>query len=249
MNKIKVVILEDEFIVAEDIKSLLTEHGYEVMNVFDRAEEAEPFILNNPPDLLLADIQLSGAMSGIHLVEKVKKVFLFPVIYITANSETETYTKAKATQPNAFLVKPFTPINLLTAIDLALFNFSKEVTPEKIERPSQVSTSFEAIVHQCLFIKSNGKYKKVCPDDILFVEAAGSYVHIQTITERFTLTQNLSHFLKKNPIDNILRIHRSYLVNLQKVDSFEDSFVFIKDHKLPMSESYKDKFMARIHCL
>lgn len=249
MNKIKLIILEDEFIVAEDIKSHLTENGYEVMRIFDKAEEAELCILENPPDLLLADIQLSGTMTGIELVNKIKLSLSLPVIYITANSDPETYKKARATKPNAFLVKPFTPANLLASVDLALFNFSKEETPEKIEKPGNVNEEFETLIHRCLFIKSNGKHKKLCPEDILFVEASGSYVNIQTTEERFTLTQNLGNFLKKNPIENILRVHRSYLVNVSKVDSFEESFLFIKDHKLPISESYKEEFMSKIHCL
>lgn len=249
MNKIKLVILEDEFIVAEDIKSHLTENGYEVVRVFDKAEESELYILESPPDLLLVDIQLAGSMTGIELVSKIKENLSLPVIYITANSEQETYKKAKSTKPNAFLVKPFTPANLLASVDLALYNFSEERTTGINEKPGDVRKEFETLIHRCLFIKSNGKHKKICPNDILFIEASGSYVNIQTTEERFTLTQNLSSFLKKNPIEDIVRVHRSYLVNVNKVDSFADSFLFIKNHKIPISESYKDEFMTRIHCL
>jgi DNA-binding LytR/AlgR family response regulator len=188
-------------------------------------------------------------MTGIQLVQRIKETFALPVIYITANSENETYLKAKATRPNAFLVKPFTPANLIASIDLALFNFSKELVPVKIDKSTPVNVHYEALIHRYLFVKANGKHKKISPDDILFVEAAGSYVHIQTANERFTLTQNLSNFLKRNPIENILRVHRSYLINIKKVDAFEESSVFINDHKIPLSDSYRDEFMARIHCL
>ncbi|HCM77581.1 MAG TPA: hypothetical protein DIS90_14450, partial [Cytophagales bacterium] len=184
MNKIRIVILEDEFIVAEDISTLLTEYGYDVVRVFDNAEEAVSNILTSPPDLLLVDIHLAGAMTGIELVQKVKESLAIPVIYITANSEPGTYQLAKATRPNAFLVKPFTPANLLASIDLALFNFSREETPDRIEKPIVFEGEFETIIHRCLFIKSSGKYRKLCPNDILFVEASGSYVNIQTTEER-----------------------------------------------------------------
>jgi DNA-binding LytR/AlgR family response regulator len=98
-------------------------------------------------------------------------------------------------------------------------------------------------------VRTNGKYKKVSSDDLLFVEAAGSYVHIQTRAERHTLSQNLTHFQNKTPLPNLIRIHRSYMVNVTHVDSFEDSFVFIQNHKLPLSENFKAEFLARIHCL
>ncbi len=248
MDKIRIVIVEDEFIVAEDIASLMTEHEYEVTQMFSSAEEALPYVLKNPPDILLVDIQLSGAMTGIQLVDKVKQSMSFPVIYITASSDEHTYKKAKPTRPNAFLVKPFTPGNLLTSIDLALYNYSRDKIA-LANTPKQQDEELHTLIHRTLFVKSNGKHKKMSPDDILFVEAAGSYIHIQTSCDRFTLAQNLSKFLRKTPLDNLQRIHRSYLVNIDKVDSFEESCVYIADHKIPISETFKDEFFSRIHRL
>lgn len=196
----RLVIVEDEFVIAEDIRSLLHEHGYEVIGLFDSAEEALPFIIENLPDLILVDIRLAGTMTGIQLVEEVKAKLSLPVIYLTANSEKETYNKARATKPNAFLVKPFTAANLLASIDLAIYNFSNNAGPDSIERNETAKVQYEAIIHRCLFIKCNGRHTKLNADDILFVEGAGSYVHIQTTSDRFTLTQNLSKFLKKTPL-------------------------------------------------
>ncbi|MEQ8424652.1 MAG: LytTR family DNA-binding domain-containing protein [Cyclobacteriaceae bacterium] len=107
----------------------------------------------------------------------------------------------------------------------------------------------EHLPSKCLFIKSSGRYWRICPDQILFVQAAGSYVHIQTILGRYTLSQNLTSFTKKTPLANLSRVHRSYLVNVTRIDSFAESFLFIENHKIPLSESYKDEFMARVHCL
>lgn len=250
MERIKIVIVEDEFVIAEDISTRLAHNGYEVLAVFDQAETALRFILEKRPDLIVVDIRLNGPMDGIEMVELIQKEFRIPVIYITANSDAATYERARRTHPHAFLIKPFTPANLLAVVDLALYNFSSEQSPESIQRKIEpVDSDAPFLLNQSLFIRTSGKHKKICPNDILFVEAAGSYVNIQTVQERFTLTQNLSNFLKKNPIENILRVHRSYLVNLTKVDSFDESFLFIGVHKLPISESYKEEFMAKIHCL
>ncbi|MEQ8424651.1 MAG: response regulator transcription factor [Cyclobacteriaceae bacterium] len=249
MAQICISIVEDEFTISEDIRSLLLDQGYNVNSTFASAEEAQPQLLNNPPDLLLADIRLSGTMTGIQLVGSLKKKFSLPVVYITASSDPETYAKAKATMPNAFLIKPFTHSNLLTAIDLALANFSLGKVPDQIDKPMPGERPYEAYIHKCLFIRSNGKHKKICSENIHFVEAAGSYVHIQTDGDRFTLAQNLNNFLKKTPLDNVLRVHRSYVININKVDSFDDSWLFIKNHKIPISDTYKSEFLARIHCL
>ena len=239
-EKIKIVIVEDEFVIREDISARLEEAGYCVTEAFDTAEKALPAIIKTLPDIVLVDINLQGNMDGIQLVELIQQQVNLPIAFITANSDTATYERARKTHPHAFLIKPFTPSNLLAAVDLALYNFSAGSTPSQIELPLEEVT---------LFVRANGKFKKICNNEILFIEAAGSYIHIQMKTERHTLSQNLTHFQKKTPLANLVRIHRSYVVNVDHIDSFEDSFVFIQNHKLPLSDNFKADFMARIHCL
>jgi DNA-binding LytR/AlgR family response regulator len=242
MNKIKVVIIEDEFPVAEDIRLTLEQQGYEVLSVFDRAETALPFIVQNDPDILLADIKLIGKMDGISMVEELQQEIKLPVIYITANSDAATYDRAKKTNPHAFLVKPFTTVNLLSAIDLAVHNFSHGLHAQDMARNPATGNQRpdeQFLVNQCIFIRTNGKFKKILSENVLYVEASGSYIHLQTVSERFTLSQNLSHFQKRTPLPCFVRIHRSYVVNINKIDSFEDSHVFIQKSKLPISDLYK----------
>jgi DNA-binding LytR/AlgR family response regulator len=249
-EKIKIIIIEDEFVIAEDIRMRLEEAGYDVIQSFDNAEAALAFLLTTTPDMVLVDINLQGKMDGIQMVERLQQKINLPVAFITANSDPATYDRARKTHPHAFLVKPFTTSNLLAAVDLALYHFSIETTPLKIERSIEIDRpEGQFMVNQCLFVRTNGKYKKICPQDILFIEAGGSYVHIQTRTERHTLSQNLSHFQQKTPLPNLVRIHRSYIINIDHVDSFEESFVFIQNHKLPLSDNFKADFLARIHCL
>ncbi len=250
MESVEIVVVEDEFPIAEDILTHLERQGYRVTDVFDFAEKALPVLQHKLPDILLVDIKLLGDMDGIQLVEKLQKNAKFPLVYITANSDLATYERARKTCPNAFLVKPFSHLNLLAAIDLALRNFADRVTPTSIERPlpGHVPETLPWI-NQNLFTRTNNRHKKITPDEILFIEASGSYLHIQTITERYTLSQNLSQFQKKTPLQNLVRIHRSYLVNVDKVDSFEEYSVFVHTHKLPLSDHYRADFMMRVHCL
>jgi DNA-binding LytR/AlgR family response regulator len=252
MNKIRVVIVEDEFPIAEDIRLRLEQNGYEVQSIFDRAETALPFILQNNPDLLLADIKLLGKTDGISMVEELQKQVKLPVIYITANSDKATYDRAKRTNPHAFLVKPFSKDNLLAAIDLALYNFSSDQIPEEISRGSIVTDprgDEQFLINQHLFIRTNGKHKKILSDNILYIEASGSYIHLQTLSERFTLSQNLSQFQKKTPLADFVRVHRSYLINISKVEAFDEAHVFIGNQRIPVSETYRADFLNRIHCI
>ncbi len=249
-EKIKAVIIEDEFVIAEDIRIRLEDNGYEVTDIFDKAEQALPFLIKECPDIILVDINLAGAMDGIELVKQVQMKMQLPIVYITANSDKATYDRARATHPNAFLIKPFNPANLLASVDLALFNFSEGQVAEQIERHiTSNHDQDELLINQSLFIRINGRYTKVHPDNILFIEASGSYVHMQTIDHRYTLSQNLAHFQRKTPLPNLIRIHRSFIVNINKVDAFEESYVFVQNHKLPLSENHKAEFLARVHCL
>ena len=252
MDKVKVIVVEDEFPIAEDIGLRLEQNGYNVLSLFDRAELALPYILQHSPDIILADIKLLGGADGINMVEELQKKSKLPIIYITANSDRTTYDRAKKTNPHAFLVKPFTTINLLSAIDLALYNFSSGSIPQDISRDNPFVNQHsdeQFLINQCLFIRVNGKYKKLLSENILYVEASGSYIHVQTESERFTLSQNLSQFQKRTPLPDFVRIHRSYIINITKVDSFEESSVFVQDKKIPLSDSYKKEFLSRIHCM
>jgi DNA-binding LytR/AlgR family response regulator len=248
--QIKVLILEDEFAISEDIAAVLTDAGYDVMSRFDNAEDAVQYVKVHEPDIVLVDIRLAGALDGIQFVQEVQRTSPVPTVYITANSDRATYERAKTTKPHAFLVKPFTKSNLLAAVDLALYHFSNSTSPESIERTVTGEIEVEPFTrNRYLFVRNNGKYKKLDKQELLFIEASGSYVHLQTNTERFTLSYNLSHFQRKNPLPELTRIHRSYVVNLLHVDSFDESSVCIKNHKLPLGENYKAEFMDRVRLL
>ena len=250
MDKINLVIVEDEFVIAEDLRDQLVTQGYEVLSVLDTAEAALPYIIQHKPDIILVDIRLHGPMDGIDLVNQVQPVIQLPVIFITANSESSVYERAIKSNPNAFLVKPFTSANLLAAIDLALYNFASGIIPENIDRQKKLSPDdSHLLMNQSLFIRSNGKHIKILPKNILFVEAARSYVHLQTTKGRHLLSYNLAHFIRKTPLPSLLRIHRSYIINVNLVDSFDDSFVYIKNHKLPLGENYRAEFLSRVHFL
>jgi DNA-binding LytR/AlgR family response regulator len=249
MTKIKVLIVEDEFVIAEHLRGQLVDEGYDVLRVFDRAEEAEEFLKSEVPDILLVDVRLKGRMTGIDLVREFRKQHTLPVIYITANSDETTYERARETQPQAFLVKPFTPSNLAAAVDLALYNYSISNDSSATERPMHAETIVPYLVNGNLFVRTNGRHKKIVCDDILFVEASGSYVHLHTPAERYTLSQNLTHFQRKSPMACMVRVHRSYIVNLNHVESFEESFVFVANHKIPLSDNYRAEFLSRVHCL
>ncbi|MEQ8301795.1 MAG: LytTR family DNA-binding domain-containing protein [Cyclobacteriaceae bacterium] len=100
-----------------------------------------------------------------------------------------------------------------------------------------------------VFAKRDNRHFRIPIDSILYLKAEGSYLNLVTVSGEFSLSQNLSQFLRKTPFQDLLRVHRSYLINIQKVESFDAEGVWINETKIPVSESRRQEFLDRIHCL
>ena len=117
---IKVLIVEDEYIVANDVRIVLEGAGYKVQGIACSINEADDFIRIDKPDLVLLDIQLKGMLSGIDLARKLKSQNI-AFVYLSANSSHKILEEAKSTEPYGFLVKPFRPKDLLVTLDVAWY--------------------------------------------------------------------------------------------------------------------------------
>jgi DNA-binding LytR/AlgR family response regulator len=250
MDTLRITIVEDELIVAEDLRQTLEAEGYAVTGIFDTAEAALEHIGAQLPDLAMVDIRLRGTLTGIDLTEKIRAMRPLPIIYVTANSDEETYQLARRTKPQAFLVKPFNARTLLAAVDLAFYNFSEnreadeilDATPfERKPAPIPVSDGF--------FIRSGGKHRKIKGDDLLYIEADGSYAKIVTTTGHYTISQNLSTFQRKVNLISLMRVHRSYLININRVESFDETYIYIGKQPIPLSKSYRSDFLSVLNAL
>lgn len=118
--KKKIMIVEDEVIIARDLKQLLQGEGYEIQSIEDSAENALEKIKLEKPDLVLIDIQLFGKMDGIKLTEQIAKIDHIPVIYVTAYTEKKVIDRAMKTKPRAYIMKPILDEDLVDAVKEAL---------------------------------------------------------------------------------------------------------------------------------
>lgn len=116
----KILIVEDEFIVANNLRLILEEAGYTIGGIAASATEAHECIRQNKPDLVLLDIRLKGKMSGIDIARKLRADNI-PFIYLSANANQSILEEAKTTEPNGFLVKPFRQKDLLVSLEIAWY--------------------------------------------------------------------------------------------------------------------------------
>ena len=124
MPSIRILVVEDNSIVGEDIVLSLKDLGYDVVDRVKTGEAAIQAAQAHRPDLVLMDINLKGQTDGIQAAEKINALFPTPVIYLTAYSDSRTFDRAKQTRPAAYLVKPFVEKDLRISIELAIHNFS-----------------------------------------------------------------------------------------------------------------------------
>jgi len=143
MSEIKILVVEDESIVAMDIKHRAESLGYKVTAITPSGEEALKLVKENPPDLILMDIVLKGKMDGIEAAQRIHDDYDIPVLYLTAYSDEETLKRAKITEPFGYIIKPFEDRELHSSVEIALYKH--EMDRKLKESEKWLSTTLESI--------------------------------------------------------------------------------------------------------
>jgi len=257
MEKINILIVEDESIVALDLATALHQDDYEVIGIADQAEEAIRLFTQHTVDIVLMDIRLAGPKDGIDTVVDMMKIRQTPVIYLTAYTDNATVQRVKPTYPSAFLVKPFQIRNVRVAIELALNNFAafKSLQEQGRVAPFTVATTTEADpanepirqMGDYIFIKYNYRFVKVPLADVLFVQANRNHISLHTTDKKFVLRLSLGQLFDRLVFDRLIRIHRSYAVNIDAIQSFTEQTVVTCEGEFPIGRSYKDDFQKRFN--
>ena len=233
MNTAKsILIVEDEPLIADDIASTLSEKGYGIMGPVDNAEEASSLLTKSKPSLVLLDIQIKGKKDGIQLATEVRSRYKLPFIFITSFYDRATLDRAKATEPQAYIVKPFDERDLLINVEMALYKFKK---------PPLSSEKF--------FVKEKNEMVALEAKDILYVEAFDNYAKVFTASQSHIISHTLKQVEENLSAKTFLRVHRSYLVNFEMVTSINETNICIGLIKIPLSQAYRIELMERISVL
>jgi DNA-binding LytR/AlgR family response regulator len=246
-NSVKILVVEDEMIIASEISLQLTELGYGVTAILTRGEEVLNHLKENKPDIIILDVRLKGKMDGIETAVLVEQHFRIPVIYLTANADDATFNRAKTTKPAAFISKPFKKLDLQRAIELTISRMAgQETAGAGTINPGDEPTF---VLSDRIFIRHKEKMIKIMTADILYVEAEGNYSRIVTTNKEYLLSFTLKAIEEKLPADLFMRTHRSWLVNLRQVEAVGEYFVMIANKEIPLSENLKVHLLRHIQKL
>ncbi len=251
-DPINILIIEDEAVLSMDLSDLLEEEGYFVIGTANNGPKALSLHRQNRIDLALCDIHIKGEWDGIETAERLLAERPIPIIFLTALTDKATLDRAMRLYPSAYLIKPITVPGLRAAVELALRNFTKSVRTSPEPLPSLTSppagkdeARTEPIlrIDDAVFIKHKYQFVKISLDDIDYIEADGSYTTLVTSGHRYALRLTISHVLDRLSFPRLIRIHRSYAVNLNRVGTFNEREVCLPALNLPLGRLYKPDFL------
>lgn len=243
---IKILIVEDEMLIAANISLQLQNLGYEIGGIFPRGEEALAHLKEYSADIVLLDIQLKGALDGIETAAKIKDLYGLPIIFLTANTDDLHFSRAKETHPHAFISKPFKKLDLQHAIELTADNHL-QATSANHALPTSVNSPI--MLEDRIFVRHHEKMVKIIIKDIQYIEAERNYSRIYCCNKSFLLVITLKELDEKLPQEHFIRIHRSYVINLSQVDEVANSHVVISKKTVPLSKTYRKNFMNRLQTI
>ncbi len=373
MSKIKILVVEDESIVAKDIQNTLIRLGYDVPATASNAVSAFQKLEDIRPDLVFLDIKLKGDVDGIQIAEKIKSNYDIPVIFLTSFVDKGTLDRAKVTEPYGYIVKPFNESDLQTTVEMALYKFEKDketkyskeryenallnldeaiiildtnyavtflnpkaenlagygnetamgkslfslvtfteengteltrdlmaqkvmhdklyelnnatitflrsqesqkcdltVSPVRDEKDNLIGYAFvvrkpgtktatataasteqmeSMVIQNSFFVKKGSMLVKVFLENINWIQAMDNYVIIQTNADKFVVHSTMKDIESKLPVEKFLRVHRSFIIPIEKINVLDENTVQIGDKTIPVGKSYKDAFMNRLNFL
>lgn len=226
-GKIKILIVEDNVIIADDLRFTLENLGYIVIACLISYEDAIPYLQKNTVDLAFLDINLSTKKTGIDIGNYINEHSKIPFIYLTSNSDDATISLAAKTKPNGYLVKPFNANNLKASIEIAINNHNSS---------SKKSTE------DFIFVKKNDLNQKVLINDISYIKSDNIYLELHSYEGlTYLLRSTLKSFITKLP-ESFIQCHKSYIINSNYITAFNTKFVIVKDTEIPISSQFKSSF-------
>lgn len=218
MSDYKVLIVEDELLVAADIEESLEILGYSVIGSVATGKDALQKVDEQLPDIILMDIMLKGDMTGIDTANAIRQKHDVPIVYLTANADISTIEKAKVSLPYGYIIKPFTEKDLQTNIEIARFKFNNDI---KVKMESDQFNRFFSAGHddkeKFIFVDAEKGLEKLSADKIYYIEASGENTTIYTNDEDLKISKSIADLEKSLPAGNFCRVTDDCIVNTDKI--------------------------------
>ncbi|SNS77976.1 two component transcriptional regulator, LytTR family [Belliella buryatensis] len=221
----KILIVEDELDLALNIKEIVENFGYKVAGIHADAQSVLSYLETSKVDLILMDIQIKGDVDGIDLCYKLKDIYNIPIVFLTAYSDQTYLDRISNVLYDGYLLKPFKADSLKSAIFLGLKSKPYAVPQKDLEKLS-------------LKIRDKGYVVPVPISDIIYLKADGLYTKVFTHAKSYTVRDILKDLQAQLPDHIFLRPHKSYLVNINHIDSYNSKELNVNQINIPIRRGF-----------
>lgn len=230
----KILIVEDEEELASNIAEILTGLDYHVAAIVDNAQSAMDFLDGNLVDLVLMDILIKGDVDGIDLAYQIREKYDLPIVFSTAYSGTEFLERISSEIHEGYLLKPFTMDSLKAAVFFGLKRHG--------EKPANSNKSKGS-----LKVMDKGYLVPIPFNELLYLKADGLYTKVFTKVKSYLVRDILKGFEDKLPEEQFIRVHKSFLINVNHVTSFNAKKINLGDVSIPIRRGLYKELIEKLH--
>lgn len=227
----KILIIEDSKLTANNIKFILESQGYDITEIIASGDNALNVVSENVPDLIIVDIKLSGFIDGITTAKNITRHYSIPIIFLTKIQNGDTFKSALDANPHSYLTKPFSDTSLIQAVELALNSAKKLSLPNNHISPQ---------VDDGIFLPSAGSSVKIFFKDILYIKSQKVYSQVfvekDDVATPYLVSKSSNHVVEQLRLPQILKVHKSFYVNVWKIQEVRRTTIVIKGVEIPIAK-------------
>lgn len=268
MSALKILIVENEVLVAKHLSYYLGQQKYQVLGIARTGEKALELVKDENPDIILMDIDLDGELDGIQTAIIIHETTVIPIIYLTDSKDERTFNRASETLPATFLTKPFKDLDVRNAIEMAFKSLSllsdtkgKDINisdePDAQGQNKDIH-EFHTLKDRIFIRNEEGVYERIKLDEIVYIQANNQWLSIYTISGERKIKLSLSRFLDLVKDCPIFRVHKKTALNANYVGTLSKSEVNIEyrnglnnliQESFPIGPTYKNEVLNRFRLM
>jgi len=244
MEKINILVLEDDPKEAISIKNTLIDNDFQITAICSTVDEAQQILDKEQIDFCILDIFLGKIMGGIQLAEKVSNLDI-PFLFLTSSKDRTVFEKAKLTNPFSYLLKPFNELELMFTLELAIEKFFNQHHAFSLEEAPTV------LGNEYLFVKNGDRISKVEISQISSIEVEDRYCKIMYNQRSYLIKMALKRVIEILP-SYFVQTHRNSIVNLHKIKDIypnDNLIVLVDEEKISLSERFKYSIMKKLNIM
>ncbi len=226
----KCIIVDDEPLAREGMELNIQDYGeLELVGQFENAIAANQFLQNNEVDLIFLDIEMPG-LSGLDFIRSLRN----PPLIILCTAYPQYALESYELEVVSYLVKPIRMDRFIKAV-----NRAKEIH----ELRQQTMTTMESVEEDFVYIKADRKYVRVFFKDIQYIKGLKDYVMLYTSQQKLMTAMNIKTIHAQLPAHIFVRVSKSYIININWIDSIDIDFIQLAGEEIPLGRTYKENFI------